>query len=131
MFGFFSDLDQIKDILDKATVLLCKFLDPSNIVITLKSKQHLKRINQQEISHLPEMQKRVETLLTILRRKEKEAYFAFMAALRKERPDLFAEVINMECTYTLGMEFDISFLLQCFTPRVNYNVSVLQIIICD
>ena len=110
----FTDLDQIKDILNKATKLLCDFLDPYYIVIALKLKQHLKTTDQQEIRHCSVMPEKVDRLLTILQRKRKEAYFAFMVALRKERPDLFTEVIKIECTFTLGMENDISFFSSIF-----------------
>ena len=103
VFVCFTDFDEIKSILNKAAVLLCQFLDPSHILNELLSKGHLKIQDRDKIRNYPAIAERVGTLLETLQRKEKAAYFSFMAALRTERLDLFTEVINIECFYTSGM----------------------------
>ena len=98
-----DNLQLIKRVLNRATVLLDQFLDPSHILNELTSKEHLNIDDTKKIRKCAPISERVDKLLKILQRKEKEAYFSFMVALRKERPDLFPLVVDIECGYTLGM----------------------------
>ena len=101
--AFFTDLKKIKCILNKSTEILSQFLDPSHILNKLASKEHLKVDDKDRIRQYPAISDRVRKLLEMLQRKEKEAYFSFMVALRTERPDLFKVVIDIECHYTSGV----------------------------
>ena len=104
---FLTDFDSlnklIKHVLSKATVLLRKFLDPSHILNELNSNEHLNIDDTDKIRQCAAISERVDILLKMLQRKKKEAYFSFMVALRKERPDLFNLVIDIESCYTSGM----------------------------
>ena len=81
------------------TTLLCKFLDPSRILRSLKTKLVLTDDDVREIKSHPSTEERVDQMLVLLKRKSKEAYWALMESLRVERPDLFRAVIAIESEF--------------------------------
>ena len=93
---FHTDLDQIKEIIYRATEVLCKYLDPSHILMKLKSSLILTDDDVYVIKSHPSMEEKVDELLSILKRKSEEAYFCLMEALRNLRPDLFKEIVDIE-----------------------------------
>lgn len=100
---FFTDLEKMQQILDEANVMLCKYLNPSGILLTLKANRALTPADVQRIDKKDTVSDKVEMLLDILHRKEKEAYFALMVALRKERQDLFNKVVEIEWAVKSGI----------------------------
>ena len=99
---FLADNNQKNTVLTKSTVLLCKFLDPSNILRHLKAELALNNDDCQKIRQSEVTTERVEKLLETLTRKDRNAYFALMVALRKQRLDLFNKVVSIEWAVTSG-----------------------------
>ena len=101
---FDTGLDQIKEIIYRATELLCKFLDPSHILMKLKSNLVLTDDEEQAILSHPSMERKTSHLLKILKRKSEEAYFCLMEGLRNLRQDLFKEIVKIERACVTGIE---------------------------
>ena len=93
---FHRGLEQIKEIIYRATEVLCRYLDPSRILMKLKSSLILTDDDVHVIKSHSSMEEKVDELLTMLKRKSAEAYFCLMEALRNLRPDLFKEIVDIE-----------------------------------
>ena len=101
--SFHTGLEQIKEIIYRATEVLYKYLDPSHILMKLKSSLILTDDDVHVIKSHPSMEEKVDELLTMLKRKSEEAYFCLMEALRNLRPDLFKEVVGIERACITGI----------------------------
>ena len=93
---FHTGLEQIKEIIYRATTALCRYLDPSRILIELKASLILTDDDVHVIKSHPSMEEMVDELLTMLKRKSEEGYFCLMEALRNLRPDLFKKIVDIE-----------------------------------
>ncbi len=96
MFIIHTELKHIETILNKATDFLCALLLPSHIIRSLKTNLVFNDDDEKEIKSHPRMEERVNQLLIKVKRREKEAYFAFMEALKQHRHDLFLAAIAIE-----------------------------------
>ncbi|XP_072050317.1 uncharacterized protein [Amphiura filiformis] len=103
------ELENIKTILRKATEILCNFLDPSRVIDDMYEDHMLIQDDKHTIENKPAVREKVMTLLEMMQRKQAKAYFAFMSALRKERPDLFIEVFNLESDITKAKKLESDF----------------------
>ena len=90
----------IRYTLDGATETLCDNLDPSKILIRLKTKHILSDDDVREIKYPPRYTERVEKLLELLKQRESAAYDEFMSALADFRYDLYEDVEAIEDKYT-------------------------------
>ncbi|XP_072017337.1 uncharacterized protein [Amphiura filiformis] len=83
-------------ILDDAKDVLHDFLNPNNILTTLKSRGVLSDDEVAEIGNIHGLGERVNMLLAILKTKDVKAYDVFMSALREFDQDLYRAVKVIE-----------------------------------
>ena len=94
--------EDIGKILTDALPILQDYLNPTNIIHTLVSKQMLTDNEASDIEGAASVEGasamgvRVEKLLDSLKRKKGTVYKEFMEILRKERDDLYADVKKVE-----------------------------------
>ena len=92
-------MTKVKNILREATVLLCKNLQPTDVVRYLKTKGAIKQDDAEKIKRQETTSEMVEELLDILKRKPVSAYETFMEVLERERHDLFSQVKAIETSH--------------------------------
>ena len=105
-------MKQVQEILYRMTTLLCQFLDPSQVLLFLKTRLILTDDDVRAIKSHPSMDERVDYMLVLLKQRGQEAYFALMEALRAKRQDLFQEILNIESTVIMAN-----------TGKMNLNVT--------
>ena len=96
-------LDKVKKILTDSTLILCKNLQPYDLLLELKTKNELTDDNFTRISKEDTDTEKVDKLIDILKRSSVSAYDAWMSYLQENRNDgpndLYAQVKAIEDKY--------------------------------